>query len=70
MTNQTQDIAFWKNQLAQQRENLRQLRDQKINYAKGEERLILLNQILAAEQEIREAKAKLRQLGERPDSWE
>lgn len=68
MTDRTKDIAHLRDMLEQQRANLRQLRGQEVVYADGEKRLALLNQIFAAEEAIREAKAKLRQLGEEPEA--
>ena len=61
------DVVFLEDQLEQQRQNLRQLRSQQAVFAKGDERLSLLNQILAVEQAIRETKARLRQMGIEPE---
>jgi ATP-dependent Clp protease ATP-binding subunit ClpC len=66
MTNHAADIAHWSEMLEEHRENLRLLRKQKVNFGIGDERLDLLKKITAAEDGIREAKAKLRKLGEEP----
>ena len=63
MVNNNDEIAHWRDLLEQYRVNLRTQRKQQANFARGEERLALLNQIVDWENKIREAKAKLRQLG-------
>ncbi len=58
--------AYWFDMLEQHRHNLREQRKQNAIYAKGEERLALLNQIIASEEAIRGAKENLRWLGVEP----
>lgn len=67
MANNNDEIAHWRDLLEQYRVNLRTQRQQQANFARGEERLALLNQIVDGENKIREAKAKLRQLGVEPE---
>jgi len=67
MANHNEEIAHWQEILDQQRTNLRILQEQIANFARGEERLDKLNQSVAAKIAIREAKAKLRQLGVEPE---
>jgi ATP-dependent Clp protease ATP-binding subunit ClpC len=62
------DITFWQEELEQHRTNLRKQRKQQAIVAKGEERLVLLNQIDASEEAIRKAKTNLRNLGVEPES--
>jgi ATP-dependent Clp protease ATP-binding subunit ClpC len=62
------DIEYWHKILEQYRANLRKQRKQQATFAKGDERLALLNQIESSEEEIREAKAKLRELGVEPET--
>lgn len=63
----SKDIEYWHKILEQYRANLRKQRKQQATFAKGEERLALLNQIEALEEGIREAKARLRELGVEPE---
>jgi len=67
MANHNEDKAHLLELLEQHRANLQALRKQHAIYAEGEKRLSLLNQIFAEEKAIREAKAKLRQLGVEPE---
>jgi len=67
MVNNNDEIAHWRDLLEQYRVNLRTQRKQQANFARGEERLALLNQIVDWENKIRDAKAKLRQLGVEPE---
>lgn len=67
MNDKAKDIAHWRDLLEQHRANLRKQRKQQSTYAKGKERLALLNQIEASEEGIREAKARLRELGVEPE---
>lgn len=67
MANHNNEIAHWRDLLEQYRVNLRTQRKQQANFARGEERLALLNQIVDSENKIRDAKAKLRQLGVEPE---
>lgn len=52
--------------LDQHRTNLRHLRQQQVTYGDGEARLNLLNQIEYEQAEIRQAKTRLRRLGQTP----
>lgn len=67
MANNNHEIAHWRELLEQYRVNLRTQRNQQANFARGEERLALLNQIVDWENKIRDAKSKLRQLGVEPE---
>jgi hypothetical protein len=62
------DITFYKEQLEQYREGLRQLRGQDAVFTDGEKRLHHFHQIKEVEAQIRQAKAQLRQLKVEPTS--
>lgn len=66
MSNQQTEIDHARTLLEQHRANLRQLRQHQATYGDGEARLSLLNQIDHELEEIRRAKAILRQLLEEP----
>jgi|GEM_PF-4139910 len=66
MANHNHEIDHWRELLEQYRDNLRIQRQQIATFARGDERLHQLKQIFATEKNIREAKAKLRQLGVEP----
>lgn len=68
MTATNQPIQHWRGLLAQYRANVQTLRSQLAQYGAGEERLNTLNQLDAALNNIQEAKAALRALGESPDN--
>ncbi|MFQ5859614.1 MAG: AAA family ATPase, partial [Anaerolineae bacterium] len=68
MTDHTEEVEHWRKLLEQHRSNLRKQREQQAVYARGEERLALLTQIVASEDAVREAKANLHQLGVDPGS--
>lgn len=66
MSNPQTEIDHEQSLLEQHRANLRQLRQQQAAYGAGEVRLNLLHQIEQTQDEIRQAKARLRRLGQTP----
>lgn len=67
MSNKQKDISFLLVLLKEYRENLRIHKGQEVKYGEGDKRLNLSKNIIATEKQIRETKAKLRELGNEPD---